>query len=46
LPLNPAPVATFTGEGGFQEAPEFSWSFAADEELGERLDRLGDPGNP
>jgi hypothetical protein len=46
LPLHPAPVATFTGEGGFQEAPEFSWSFAADEELGERLDRLGDPGNP
>jgi hypothetical protein len=46
LPLNPAPVATFTGEGGFQEPPEFSWSLAADEELGERLDRLGDPGNP
>jgi hypothetical protein len=46
LPLHPAPVASFTGEGGFQEPPEFSWSLAADEELSERLDRLWDTGNP
>jgi hypothetical protein len=45
LPLHPAPIATFTGEGGFQEPPEFSWSLTADAELSDRLDRLWDAGN-
>jgi hypothetical protein len=46
LPLNPAPAATFTAEGGFQQPPEFSWSLTADAELSERLDHLWDAGNP
>jgi hypothetical protein len=40
LPLSPAPVATFTSEGGFKPPQEFVWSSAADEELNERLTRL------
>ena len=40
LSLCPAPAATFTSEGGFKPPPEFPWSMAADDELGERLGRL------
>ena len=40
LPLSPVPAATFTAEGGFKPAPEFSWSAAAEDELSERLARL------
>jgi hypothetical protein len=40
LPLQPAPEATFTSEGGFHSAPEFVWSQAADRELSQRLNRL------
>lgn len=42
LPLSPVPSATFTAEGGFRPAPEFTWSGAADEELSERMGRLMD----
>src|SRR5262249_1100390 len=41
LPLSPAPAAKLTSEGGFQAADEFTWTLAADEELHERLGRLG-----
>jgi hypothetical protein len=40
LPLQPAPAAIFTSEGGFHTSPEFAWSQAADRELSQRLDRL------
>lgn len=40
LSLCPAPVATFTSEGGFRPPPDFPWSIAADDELSERLGRL------
>ena len=40
LSLSPAPMATFSGEGGFKAPQEFSWSAAADEELSDRLGRL------
>ncbi|OAI40920.1 hypothetical protein AYO40_04055 [Planctomycetaceae bacterium SCGC AG-212-D15] len=42
LPMSPVPAATFTGEGGFKPATEFSWSVSADDELNERLTRLID----
>jgi hypothetical protein len=38
--LTPAPAASFTAEGGFQSASEFTWSATADEELHDRLARL------
>lgn len=40
LPLSPAPMATFTSEGGFKPPTDFVWSSSADEELNERLARL------
>ena len=40
LPLSPVPTATFTAEGGYKPAPEFTWSAAAEDELSERLARL------
>ena len=42
LPMTPAPSASFTSEGGFQPAPEFTWSSVADDELAERLSHLFD----
>lgn len=38
--LSPAPVATFTCEGGFKPAEEFAWTPTAEEELNERLAKL------
>lgn len=38
--LSPIPSATFTSEGGFKQAADFTWSGAAEEELTERLNRL------
>jgi hypothetical protein len=40
LSLAPAPTASFTNEGGFKPAGDFSWSPTAEEELNERLCRL------
>ncbi len=40
LPLHPMPNAKLTAEGGFMPPPDFSWSPAAEEELGERLTKL------
>jgi hypothetical protein len=40
LSLCPAPSASFTPEGGFKMPHDFTWTAAADEELGERLGRL------
>lgn len=40
MPLTPVPPATFTSEGGFKVASDFSWSTSADEELNDRLARL------
>ena len=40
LPLCPAPSAAFNAEGGFKPPAEFSWSTAAEEELGDRMSRL------
>jgi hypothetical protein len=40
LSLQPAPTASFTGEGGFKAPQEFLWSSAAEEEMNERLNRL------
>jgi hypothetical protein len=41
LSLGPAPTAKLTSEGGFEPADDFVWTLAADEELHERLGRLG-----
>ena len=38
--LSPVPAAALTGEGGFKPPPEFVWTAAADDELGDRLSRL------
>jgi hypothetical protein len=43
LPLSGAPVASFTGEGGFQALPNYSWSTAAEDQLQEKLARLLSP---
>ena len=40
LSLSPAPVASFTSEGGFKPPHDFPWSPAAEEELTDRLTRL------
>jgi hypothetical protein len=40
LPLAPAPTASFTTEGSFKAASEFTWSSAAEDQLNERLARL------
>ena len=42
--LSPVPPATLTAEGGFKPAPDFTWTAAAEEELQDRLGRLGNQG--
>jgi hypothetical protein len=42
LSLSPAPIASFTTEGGFKSPHDFPWSPAAEEELTDRLTRLLD----
>lgn len=39
--LSPVPPATLTAEGGFKPPRDFAWTPAAEEELQERLGRLG-----
>jgi hypothetical protein len=39
--LSPVPPATLTSEGGFKPPPDFTWTIAAEEELLDRLGRLG-----
>jgi hypothetical protein len=39
--LRPVPAAVLTGEGGFIPPPDFTWTSAADDELADRLKRLG-----
>jgi hypothetical protein len=39
--LSPVPPATLTSEGGFKPPPDFTWTATAEEELQERLGRLG-----
>lgn len=39
--LSPVPPATLTSEGGFRPPPDFTWTAAAEEELLDRLGRLG-----
>ena len=41
--LSPVPPATLTAEGGFKPPPDFTWTAAAEDELQERLGRLGNP---
>jgi len=41
--LSPVPPATLTAEGGFKPPPGFTWTAAAEEELMNRLGRLGKP---
>ncbi len=41
--LRPVPAAGFDAEGGFTPPPDFTWTAAADEELADRLGRLGEP---
>ena len=41
--LSPVPPATITAEGGFKPPPDFTWTVAAEEELLDRLGRLGPP---
>jgi hypothetical protein len=45
LPLAPAPTASFNGEGAFKAPAEFTWSAAAEEQLGDRLSRLMEGSN-
>lgn len=42
--LSPVPSATLTAEGGFKPPPDFTWTAAAEEELQDRLGRLGGSG--
>jgi hypothetical protein len=39
--LSPVPPAMLTAEGGFKPPPEFTWTAAAEDELLDRLRRLG-----
>jgi hypothetical protein len=39
--LSPVPPAVLTAEGGFKPPPDFTWSAAAEDELLDRLRRLG-----
>ncbi len=39
--LSPVPPATLTSEGGFKPPPDFTWTAAAEDELLDRLGRLG-----
>jgi len=43
ISLSPVPPATLTAEGGFKPPPNFSWTVTAEEELLDRLGRLGNP---
>ena len=40
LSLCPAPMATFTAEGGFRPPADYTWNAAAEEEMNDRLNRL------
>jgi hypothetical protein len=42
LSTSPIPSATFTGEAGFRPPGDYAWTAAADDELNDRLNRLGD----
>jgi len=42
--LSPVPPAALTSEGGFKPPPNFTWTTAAEEELLDRLGRLGGDG--
>jgi hypothetical protein len=39
--LSPVPPAVLTAEGGFKAPPDFTWTAAAEDELFDRLRRLG-----
>ena len=41
ISLSPVPPATLTSEGGFKPPPNFTWTVTAEEELLDRLGRLG-----
>jgi hypothetical protein len=43
ISLSPVPPATITSEGGFKPPPSFTWTVTAEEELLDRLGRLGHP---
>jgi hypothetical protein len=43
ISLSPVPPATITSEGGFKPPPNFTWTVTAEEELLDRLGRLGHP---
>jgi len=40
LPMTPVPTSSFTSEGGFKSAENFTWSTAADELLQQKLGKL------
>ncbi len=42
--LSPVPPAALTAEGGFKPPPDFPWTTAGEDELRERLGRLGNLG--
>jgi hypothetical protein len=42
LSTSPAPVASFTSEGGYRPPEDYGWSNASEEELGDRLARLSE----
>jgi hypothetical protein len=41
LSLNPVPTATYDAEGAYRPPPEFAWTPTAEDELTERLKKLG-----
>jgi hypothetical protein len=43
LPLTPAPVAAFDGEGGFKPPPAYAWSSVAEDQLQDKLAKLLEP---
>jgi hypothetical protein len=43
ISLSPVPPATLTSEGGYKPPPNFTWTVTAEEELLDRLGRLGNP---
>ena len=43
ISLSPVPPATLTSEGGYKPPPNFTWTVTAEEELLDRLGRLGHP---
>jgi hypothetical protein len=42
LSTSPAPIASFTSEGGYKPPEDYGWSAASDEELSDRLTRLSE----